>query len=78
MKYDGKYASIDAKSRQAGFVRCCLRERPQGHCLAVKSFIIYQIVNTLPARGDRIIIIIEKVNDSMEVSVALCSEGSIS
>ena len=37
----------------------------------------YQYIKTNPARGDNTIIMIEKVNDSIEVSVALCSDGNI-
>lgn len=45
----------------------------------VLNFIpLYHQEKTIPARGDITIIIIENVKDSMEISVALCSEGNVS
>lgn len=38
----------------------------------------YHHENKIPASGDSTTIIIEKVKDSIEISVALCSEGNIS
>lgn len=37
----------------------------------------YQRENQIPASGDSTIIIIEKVNDSIEINVARCSDGNI-
>ena len=46
--------------------------------LRITNYPYYHIVKNQPARGDRNIIITEKVNDSAEVRAALCSEGNIS
>ena len=38
----------------------------------------HQRENQIPASGDNTIMITEKINDSIEIKVALCSDGNIS
>lgn len=46
-------------------------------CRLIRSLSVYQYVNTKPASGDKTIIITEKLKDSIDVSVARCSDGNI-